>query len=64
MNNAIPNKNCVNSYVYEDTDEAILKWLTIVCDMSGSIIKEKSLEFAKAFSHRDFKQTVGVLTLV
>lgn len=55
----------LKSSTYDDIDEAIFKWMTVMREkklpLSGTLIKEKALEFGAALGHRDFQASNGWL---
>lgn len=55
----------LKSSMYDDIDEAILKWMTVMREkklpLSGTLIKEKALEFGAALGHKDFQASNGWL---
>ncbi|XP_075229665.1 uncharacterized protein LOC142329169 isoform X23 [Lycorma delicatula] len=50
---------------YDDIDEAILKWMTVMREkklpLSGTLIRKKALEFGAALEHKDFQASNGWL---
>lgn len=50
---------------YDDVDEAVLKWVTMLRDknmpVSGPLIKEKAVEYAKVLGHEEFQASSGWL---
>lgn len=55
----------IKSCLYEDVDEAVLKWISLVRDknvpLSGTIIKEKAIEYAKSLGLTEFNASNGWL---
>jgi len=51
--------------VYEEVDNAVLKWMTCIRNnnlpISGSLIKEKAIYFAQKFGFIDFRTSSGWL---
>ena len=50
---------------YDDLDKAMLKWTRGIrdrnCPISGTLMQEKAVEFAKTLGYSDFKASVGWL---
>lgn len=50
---------------YDDVDKAILKWIREIrnrnCPISGTLVQEKAVEFAKTLGYSDFKASAGWL---
>lgn len=48
---------------YEDIGEAIIKWVIVMREknfpLSGTLTKEKALEFAAVLSHHEFQESNG-----
>ncbi|GBO22116.1 Major centromere autoantigen B [Araneus ventricosus] len=78
LSNIIKNCNKIQNYgslnscskrlktcVYEDVDEAVLKWIHTIRDknvpISGLFIIEKALQFAKALGYDEFRGSNGWL---
>ncbi|XP_054709194.1 tigger transposable element-derived protein 6-like [Uloborus diversus] len=63
--NIEPNRKRSKACSYETVDEAVLKWIKVVRDqnlpISGPLIKEKVLEYAKHFGCDDFQASSGWL---
>ncbi|XP_054711365.1 tigger transposable element-derived protein 6-like [Uloborus diversus] len=63
--NIEPNRKRSKTCSYETVDEAVLKWIKVVRDqnlpISGPLIKEKALEYAKHFGCDDFQASSGWL---
>ncbi|XP_054709229.1 tigger transposable element-derived protein 4-like [Uloborus diversus] len=59
------NAKRVRLCVYDDVDQAVLKWIHSVRDqnlpLSGSLIKEKALQFANALGYSELQASVGWL---
>lgn len=57
------NRKKMKTCVYDDIDEAVMKWITVMREkclpLSGPIIKEKALVFAAALGHHDFQASNG-----
>src|ERR1044072_1514935 len=55
----------VKHCLYEDVDAAVLKWVEMLREknipISGPLIKEKSLEYAKYLGHPEFQASTGWL---
>jgi len=59
------NSKRLKTCVYEDVDEAVLKWIQTMRDknvpISGPFITEKALDFAKTLGHDEFRGSSGWL---
>nr|XP_042907454.1 tigger transposable element-derived protein 4-like [Parasteatoda tepidariorum] len=66
-NNDLPNpcSKRLKTCVYEDVNEAVLKWIHAMRDknvpISGPLITEKAMQFAKALGHDEFRGSSGWL---
>lgn len=60
-----PNRKRLKTCCYDTVDEAVLKWIKSVRDqnlpISGPLIKEKALEYAKHFGNDQFQASSGWL---
>lgn len=60
-----PDRKHSKTCYFDKVDNAVLKWIKIICNknlpISGPFIKEKALEFANCFGKVDFQTSSGWL---